>query len=143
MTDVQAGIGHCQLERYDSMLKRRHKIIEKYDEGFKNSKIICSEHFSGNATSSGHLYLTRIEDISPEQRNEIMIKMDEKGISTNVHYKPLPMLTAYKNLGFDIEDYPNTYNLFKNEISLPIYSTLSDEEVEYIIENFLDILKEY
>ncbi|MCQ2970356.1 MAG: DegT/DnrJ/EryC1/StrS family aminotransferase [archaeon] len=143
MTDVQAGIGLGQLERYDSLLKRRHEIIKKYDEGFKNSKIICPEHFSENATSSGHLYLTRIKDINLEQRNEIMIKMDEKGISTNVHYKPLPMLTAYRNLGFDIEDYPNAYNLFKNEISLPIYSTLSDEEVEYIIENFLDILKEY
>ena len=94
-------------------------------------------------TSSGHLYLTRIKDITLEQRNEIIVKMDERGISTNVHYKPLPMLTAYKDLGFDIKDYPNAYNLFENEISLPIYSTLSDEEVEYIIENFLDVLNEY
>lgn len=143
MTDVQAGIGLGQLERYDSMLKRRHEIIKKYNEGFKNSKIICPEHFSENSTSSGHLYLTRIKGITLEQRNEIIIKMEERGISTNVHYKPLPMLTAYKKLGFDIGDYPNAYNLFKNEVSLPIYSTLSDEEVDYIIENFLDILKEY
>lgn len=143
MTDIQAGIGLGQLERYDSMLKRRHEIIKKYDEGFKDSKIICPKHFSENSTSSGHLYLTRIEGITLEQRNEIIIKMEERGISTNVHYKPLPMLTAYKNLGFNIKDYPNSYNLFKNEISLPIYSTLSDEEVEYIIENFLDILKNY
>lgn len=143
MTDVQAGIGLGQLERYDSMLKRRLEIIEKYDEGFKNSKVICPKHLSENSKSSGHLYLARIKDITPEQRNEIIIEMEERGISTNVHYKPLPMLTAYKNMGFDIRDYPNAYNLFKNEISLPIYSTLSNEEVDYIIENLLNILEKY
>ncbi|MGN0176716.1 MAG: DegT/DnrJ/EryC1/StrS family aminotransferase [Methanobrevibacter sp.] len=143
MTDVQAGIGLAQLERYDSMLKRRHDIIKKYDEGFKDSKVICPKHFSENSTSSAHLYLTRIKGITLEQRNEIIIKMEERGISTNVHYKPLPMLTAYKNLGFDIKDYPNSYKLFENEISLPIYSTLSDDAVDYIIKNFLDILKDY
>ncbi len=143
MTDVQAGIGLGQLSRYDSMLKRRHEIIKKYDEGLKDSKVIKPNHFTENSASSGHLYLTRIDDISLEERNEIIIKMEERGISTNVHYKPLPMLTAYKDLGFDIEDYPNAYNLFKNEISLPIYSTLSDEAVDYIIENLLEILEEY
>ncbi|MDO5832473.1 MAG: DegT/DnrJ/EryC1/StrS family aminotransferase [Methanobrevibacter sp.] len=143
MTDVQAGIGLGQLSRYDSMLKRRHEIIKKYDEGLKDSKVIRPNHFTENSASSGHLYLTRIDDISLEERNEIIIKMEERGISTNVHYKPLPMLTAYKDLGFDIEDYPNAYNLFKNEISLPIYSTLSDEAVDYIIENLLEILEEY
>ena len=143
MTDVQAGIGLGQLSRYDSMLKRRHEIIKKYDEGLKDSKVIRPNHFTENSASSGHLYLTRIDDISLEERNEIIIKMEERGISTNVHYKPLPMLTAYKDLGFDIEDYPNAYNLFKNEISLPIYSTLSDEAVDYIIENLLEILEDY
>ena len=143
MTDVQAGIGLGQLSRYDSMLKRRHEIIKKYDESLKDSKVIRPNHFTENSASSGHLYLTRIDDISLEERNEIIIKMEERGISTNVHYKPLPMLTAYKDLGFDIEDYPNAYNLFKNEISLPIYSTLSDEAVDYIIENLLEILEDY
>ena len=143
MTDVQAGIGLGQLKRYDSMLKRRHEIIERYDNGFEDSKVITPKHFTENSASSGHLYLTRIEGISLEERNEIIIKMEERGISTNVHYKPLPMLTAYKDLGFDIEDYPNAYNLFKNEISLPIYSTLTDEEVDYIIQNLLEILEDY
>lgn len=143
MTDVQAGIGLGQIGRYDSMLKRRHEIIEKYENGFKDSKIITPVHKTENSKSSGHLYLTRIEGISLEERNEIIIKMEERGISTNVHYKPLPLLTAYKNLGFNIKDYPNAYSLFENEISLPIYSTLSDEAVDYIIENFLDVLKDY
>lgn len=143
MTDIQAGIGLGQIERYDSMLSRRHEIIDKYDEAFKDSKITIPQHKTESNISSGHLYLTRIEGISLDDRNEIITKMEERGISTNVHYKPLPMLTAYKNLGFDIKDYPNAYNLFKNEISLPIYSKLTDEEVDYIIENYLDILKEY
>ncbi len=143
MTDVQAGIGLGQLSRYDSMLKRRHEIIRRYDEGLKDSKVITPKHFTENSSSSGHLYLTRIEGISLEERNEIIIKMEERGISTNVHYKPLPMLTAYKDLGFNIEDYPNAYNLFENEISLPIYSTLSDEEVDYIVANLLEILDGY
>lgn len=143
MTDIQAGIGLAQLKRYDSMLKRRHEIIEKYDNGFKGSKVITPKHFSDNSKSSGHLYLTRIKDITLEQRNEIIIKMEERGISTNVHYKPLPLLTAYKNLGYDIEDYPNAYNLFANEISLPIYSTLTDDEVDYIIDNLLEVLDDY
>ena len=143
MTDVQAGIGLAQIERYDSMLKRRHEIIEKYENGFAGSKLITPVHTTESSKSSGHLYLARIKDATLEDRNEIIIKMEERGVSTNVHYKPRPLLTAYKNLGFDIDDYPNAYNLFKNEISLPIYSTLTDEEVEYIIENLLDILNEY
>ena len=143
MTDIQAGIGLAQLSRYDSMLKRRHEIVRRYDEGFKDSKVITPVHFTENSASSAHLYLTRLNGLSLEERNEIIVKMEEAGISTNVHYKPLPLLTAYKNLGFDIEDYPNAYHLFENELSLPIYSTLTDEEVDYIIENLLDILKEY
>ena len=143
MTDIQAGIGLAQLSRYDSMLKRRHEIVRRYDEGFKDSKVITPVHFTENSASSAHLYLTRLNGLSLEERNEIIVKMEEAGISTNVHYKPLPLLTAYKNLGFDIADYPNAYHLFENELSLPIYSTLTDEEVDYIVENLLDILKEY
>lgn len=143
MTDVQAGIGLAQLERYESMLARRHEIVERYENGFKNSRVITPVHRTENSASSGHLYLTRLEGISLEERNEIIIKMEERGISTNVHYKPLPLLTAYKNLGFDIADYPNAYNLFKNEISLPIYTILTDDEVDYITESLLEILKEY
>lgn len=139
MTDVQAAIGLGQLERYEKMLNRRHEIIKKYDEAFKGSKIITQKHSSNNYTSSGHLYLTRIKDITPKERNEIIVKMEEKGISVNVHYKPLPLLTAYKNLGYDIKNYPNAYNLFKNEISIPIYSSLSDREVDYITKNLLEI----
>ena len=143
MTDIQASIGLVQLNRYDSILKRRLEIIEKYNSALKNYPILLQNHLTENSISSGHLYLIRINDIGPEERNEIISKMGERGISTNVHYKPLPLLTAYKNLGFDISDYPNAYNLFKNEISLPLYSTLTDEEVDYIIENLLDVLKEY
>lgn len=143
MTDIQAGIGLGQLKRYDSLLERRFEIVKRYEEGFKDSRVITPEHFKENSTSSGHLYLTRLKDISLDERNEIIVKMEEAGISTNVHYKPLPLLTAYKDLGFDIEDYPNAYHLFENEISLPIYSTLTNEEVDYIIENLLSILKEY
>lgn len=143
MTDVQAGIGLGQLKRYESMLNRRHEIIKKYDEAFKNSRVITQNHTGANHTSSGHLYLTRIKDITLEERNEIIVKMEEHGISTNVHYKPLPLLTAYKNLGFDIANYPNAYHLFENEISLPIYSTLSDEKVDYIAKTLLEILDEY
>lgn len=143
MTDIQAGIGLGQIERYDSMLARRHEIIDKYDAAFKYSKVIIPQHKTKSSKSSGHLYLARIKDITQEQRNEIIIKMEERGISTNVHYKPLPLLTAYKNLGFDIKDYPNAHNLFKNEISLPIYSKLTDEEVDYITENLLEVLQDY
>ena len=143
MTDIQASIGLVQLNRYDSILKRRLEIIEKYNNALKNYPILLQKHLTENSKSSGHLYLIRINDISPEERNEIISKMGERGISTNVHYKPLPLLTAYKNLGFDIADYPNAYNLFKNEISLPLYSILTNEEVDYIIENLLDVLKEY
>lgn len=143
MTDIQAGIGLGQLKRYDSLLKRRHEIIEKYENAFKDTRVVVPKHTGEDHISSGHLYLARLEGISLEERNEIIIKMEERGISTNVHYKPLPLLTAYRNLGFDIKDYPNAYHLFENEISLPIYSTLSDDEVDYIAKNLLEILKEY
>ena len=140
MTDIQAGIGLAQLGRYDGLLKRRHEIIARYNDAFKDYPFITQAHKTEDSTSSGHLYLLRISGIDFNKRNGIIAKMGERGVSTNVHYKPLPLLTAYKNLGFDIEDYPNAYNLFVNEISLPLYSTLTDEEVNYIIKNLLDIL---
>lgn len=143
MTDIQASIGLVQLNRYDDLLKRRHEIIAKYDAAFSEYPFITQSHKTENSISSGHLYLLRIEDIDMEKRNEIISKMGERGVSTNVHYKPLPLLTAYKNLGFDIADYPNAYNLFLNEISLPLYSTLSDEAVDYIIDNLLEVVKDY
>ena len=143
MTDIQASIGLVQLNRYDGLLKRRHEIIAKYDAAFSEYPFITQFHKTENSISSGHLYLLRIEDIDMEKRNEIISKMGERGVSTNVHYKPLPLLTAYKELGFDIADYPNAYNLFLNEISLPLYSTLSDEAVDYIIDSLLEVVKDY
>lgn len=143
MTDIQASIGLVQLNRYDGLLKRRHEIIAKYDAAFSEYPFITQFHKTENSISSGHLYLLRIEDIDMEKRNEIISKMGERGVSTNVHYKPLPLLTAYKELGFDIADYSNAYNLFLNEISLPLYSTLSDEAVDYIIDNLLEVVKDY
>ena len=142
MTDIQASIGLVQLKRYDSLLKRRHEIIEKYNNAFKDYPILLQNHLCDDSKSSGHLYLIRINGIGWDERNEIISKMGERGVSTNVHYKPLPLLTAYKNLGFDIADYPNAYGLFENEVSLPLYSKLTDEEVDYIIENLLDVLKD-
>ena len=133
MTDIMAGIGLAQLERYSEMLRRRHEIIAKYDAAFipLGVKTLC--HKSHNHISSGHLYLTRVPGADFEKRNEIIIKMAEKGIACNVHYKPLPMMTAYKNLGFDIKNYPNAYKQFENEITIPLHTKLTDEEIDYII----------
>lgn len=143
MTDVMAGIGLAQLERYPNMLNRRKEIIERYDAAFKPLGVQTLNHYTDSHESSGHLYITRVPNISLEQRNEIIIKMAEAGIACNVHYKPLPMHTAYKNLGFDIKDFPNAYNLFANEITLPLHTRLTNEEVNYVIENFIRIIKEY
>ncbi len=143
MTDIMASIGLAQLKRYDAMLARRHEIIKKYDAAFKAAGIKVLSHTSENHRSSGHLYLTRIEGADVNMRNEIIVKMAEAGIACNVHYKPLPMLTAYKNLGFDINDYPNAYAQYENEITIPLYSRLTDEQVDYIIENFVRIVGEY
>lgn len=143
MTDVQAGIGLGQMKRYDSMLLRRHEIVKRYEDAFENTRVIVPNHTGDSHASSAHLFLARLKDITLKERNEIIVEMEERGISTNVHYKPLPLLTAYKNLGFDIKDYPNAYNLFVNEISLPLYSTLSDDEVDYITQNLLEILENY
>jgi dTDP-4-amino-4,6-dideoxygalactose transaminase len=143
MTDVVAAIGLAQMKRYPAMLERRKSIIEKYDTAFKPLGVKVLPHFTNEHKSSGHLYITRIPNITKEQRNEIIIKMAERGIACNVHYKPLPMHTAYKNLGFDIVNYPNAYANFENEITLPLNTCLTDEEVDYVIENFKEIVKEY
>lgn len=142
MTDINAAIGLIQLKRYPSLIARRHEIIKKYDDAFKNLPVKVLKHVTNNSISSGHLYIVRINDITLEKRNEVIVKMAERGIVTNVHYKPLPMLTAYKNLGFNIENYPNAYNYFVNEITLPLYSKLTDEDVDYIIDNFREVLGE-
>ena len=143
MTDIMAGIGLAQMKRYPGMLARRKEIISRYDAAFKPLGIEVLDHYNDNHQSSGHLYITRIPGAGLEERQEIIVKMAEAGIATNVHYKPLPMMTAYKNLGFDIKDYPNAYKRFVNEITLPLHTCLTDEEVEYIIENYCKIVKEY
>lgn len=143
MTDVAAGIGLAQMQRYKGILARRKEIIEKYNAAFKPIGIEVLEHYNDAHQSSGHLYITRIPGITLEQRHEIIVKMAEAGIACNVHYKPLPMMTAYKNLGFDIKDYPNAYKRFENEITLPLHTRLKDEEVEYVIEQYCRIVKEH
>lgn len=143
MTDVAAAMGLAQMKRYPAMLARRKEIIRRYDAVFKPLGIKVLEHYTDGHTSSGHLYITRVPGATLEQRNEIIIKMAERGIACNVHYKPLPMHTAYKNLGFDIKNYPNAYKSFENEITLPLHTCLTDEEVEYIIENYCGIVREY
>ena len=143
MTDIMAGIGLAQMRRYEGMLARRREIIEKYDTAFKPLGIEVLPHYTDSHDSSGHLYITRVPGINLEQRQEIIVKMAEAGIACNVHYKPLPMMTAYKNLGFDIVNYPNAYERFVNEITLPLHTKLIDEEVEYIISNYSEIVKEY
>lgn len=143
MTDVHAGIGLAQLSRYEEILKRRKEIISKYDNAFRPLGIKTLNHYIEEHQSSGHLYITRVPNITLEQRQEIIVKMAEVGIACNVHYKPLPMMTAYTNLGFDIKDYPNAYAQFENEITLPLHTCLKDEEVEYVIENYARIVKEY
>lgn len=143
MTDILAGVGLAQLSRYEGMLARRKEIIEKYDNAFKPLGIKTLNHYTDEYQSSGHLYLTRIPNISLEQRQEIIVKMAEVGIACNVHYKPLPMMTAYINLGFDIKNYPNSYEQFANEITLPLHTCLTDEDIDYVIENYTRIVKEY
>lgn len=143
MTDIMAGIGLAQMRRYEEMLVRRRKIIEKYNSAFKPMGVEVLPHYTDNHESSGHLYITRVPGINTEQRQEIIVKMAEVGIACNVHYKPLPLMTAYKNLGFDIKDYPNAYERFINEITLPLHTKLTDEEVEYIVTNYSEIIRQY
>ena len=141
MTDIMAALGLVQMKRYPALLARRHEIIERYNTAFKPLGIEVLPHFTGDHISSGHLYMTRIPGMSLEQRNEAIIRMAENGITTNVHYKPLPMMTAYKQLGFDIADFPNAYAYFVNEITLPLHTRLTDEEVDYIIEQYTNIVR--
>ena len=143
MTDIMAAIGLAQLKRYPEMLQRRKNIIEYYDLVLKPLGVNALDHYTKDYSSSGHLYISHIPGVSLEQRQEIITKMAMQGIACNVHYKPLPMMTAYKNMGFDIKDYPNAYKRFENEITLPLHTKLTDEEVDYVIEQFSRIVKEY
>ncbi len=143
MTDIVASIGLKQLDRYESLLSRRSDIIAKYTKALAGSKVSVLTHSGDNFCSSGHLFLTRVIGADEQMRNEIIIEMAKRDIATNVHYKPLPMHTAYKALGFDIKDYPNAYNMYKNEITLPLHTLLTDEMVEYILSNYLEIVSRF
>ena len=142
LTDIAASIGLVQLDRYPKLLERRENIIDQYNKGFEGTRITALSHSSDDYKSCGHLYITHVEGATFEQRGEIIVKMAERGISCNVHYKPLPLLTAYNNLGFDIENYPNAYNYYVKEITLPLHTKLSDEDVAVIISNFKEIVEE-
>ena len=142
MTDIMAALGLVQMKRYPAMLKRRKEIIGKYNEAFKDINVQVLDHYTAEHQSSGHLYLLRLLGKDENIRNEFITKMAERGIATNVHYKPLPMHTAYKNLGFDIKDYPNAYEQYKNEVTLPLHTKLMDEDVEFIIEKFKEVYQE-
>ena len=143
MTDVLASIGLAQVRRYPDLLKRRKDIIEKYDETFRAIGVETLEHFTDDYSSSGHLYITRVPGIGEEERNKIIEEMAKAGVACNVHYKPLPLLTAYKNLGFDINNYPNAYKHYQNAITLPLHTKLTDEEIDYVIENYCKIVEKY
>ena len=143
MTDIMAGIGLRQLDRYLGMLCRRKEIITKYDAMCDELGVKHLNHFTDDAISSGHLYITRIPGISDQQRREIIIALAERGIATNVHYKPLPMMTAYKVLGWDISDFPNAYAYYENLITLPLHTKLTDEDIEYVVENYKDVVGKY
>lgn len=140
MTDIAAAIGLVQLRRYAEILKRRRDIIERYNNALKDFNVQVLNHYGNDHQSSGHLYLVRLLGKDTGYRNEVIRKMAERGIACNVHYKPLPMMTAYKNLGFDMKDYPNAYRQFENEVTLPLHTCLTDEDVEYVIGNFVDII---
>ena len=142
MTDIMASIGLAQLKRYSQLLEKRRTIIEKYNEFLKDCNVQVLNHFDEKHMSSGHLYLVRLLGKNEEERNNIILKMSEQGIPTNVHYKPLPMMTAYKELGYDIKDFPNAYEMYKNEITLPLHTLLDDEQVNYIVKCFKEILGE-
>lgn len=142
MTDIMAGIGLAQLKRYPELLRRRRQLIERYNVALEPYNVEVLSHYGNEHSSSGHLYLVRLNGATVEQRNEVIVKMAERGIATNVHYKPLPMMTAYKALGYDIKDFPNAYEQYHNEITLPLHTRLSDDDVEYILSNFIDIIKD-
>jgi len=139
MTDIMSSLGLVQLRRYNEMLKKRHKLISLYNQYLEGHGLILQEH----SNSSGHLYLVRIKGINVDTRNKIIDYISEHKIATNVHYKPLPLLTAYKNIGFDIKDYPNAYAMYENEISLPLHTFLTEEDVRIVSHCLLDAIKEY
>ena len=141
MTDIMAALGLVQMERYPKLLERRHEIVAKYNDALKDCNVAVLNHKDAHHCSSHHLYLVRLLGKTREETNRVIEQMAERGIATNVHYKPLPMMTAYKALGFDIKNYPNAYHLFENEITLPLHTCLTDEMVEYVISNFVDIIK--
>lgn len=143
MTDVLASIGLAQVRRYPDLLKRRKDIIERYDKAFRAMGVETLDHFTDDYSSSGHLYITRVPGIGEEERNKIIEEMAKAGVACNVHYKPLPLLTAYKNLGFDINNYPNAYKHYQNAITLPLHTKLTDEEIDYVIENYCKIVEKY
>ena len=140
MTDIAASIGIKQLQRYSEIIDRRKRIIESYDALLKDSDVISLKHFGSDFSSSGHLYLTRLEGKDEHFRNNVIIEMAKKGISLNVHYKPLPMFTAYQNLGFEIKNFPNAFDMYKNEITLPLHTLLTDDDIVYVAESLKDIL---
>ena len=141
MTDIMAGIGLAQIERYHELLNRRRTIIEKYNAAFQNYPVQILNHYHDDTNGSGHLYILRILGKTDSERREIIAKMAEKGIACNVHYKPLPMMTAYKNLGFDITHYPNAFDFYQNEITLPLHTLLTDDDVDYIIASLIEMIK--
>ena len=141
MTDIMAALGLVQMERYEGLLKRRQEIVAKYNKALEGLNVAVLNHKDTDHCSSHHLYLVRLQGKTREQVNKVIEQMAERGIATNVHYKPLPMMTAYKAIGFDIKNYPNAYHLFENEVTLPLHTCLSDDDVEYVISNFVDIIK--
>ena len=141
MTDIAAAIGLSQLRRYDEVLSRRKELINRYNELLSGCDVKILKHYDESSESSGHLYIVRLNGKDEEFRNKVIVKMAEKGIATNVHYKPLPMMTAYKNLGFTIDDYPNGFNMYKNSITLPLNTLMSNDDVEYVVENLRVILR--
>ena len=140
MTDITAAIGLAQMKRFPGMLARRKELIMHYNEALKDENVDILSHFTDEYASSGHLYMVRLLGRTSEERNEIIRNMASRGIATNVHFKPLPMMTAYQRLGFDINDYPNAYHFFENEITLPLYTKLTDEQVDYLLRNFKEII---
>jgi dTDP-4-amino-4,6-dideoxygalactose transaminase len=141
MTDIMAALGLVQMERYPKLLERRHEIVAKYNAALKDCNVAVLNHKDADHCSSHHLYLVRLLGKTREDANKVIEQMAERGIACNVHYKPLPMMTAYKALGFDIKDYPNAYHLFENEVTLPLHTRLTDEDVDYVITNFVEIVK--
>lgn len=141
MTDIMAGIGLAQMKRYPALLARRKEIISRYDAALKNLPVTVWQHYGEDFSSSGHLYLVRLNGKDEQYRNDVIVRMAQMDVATNVHYKPLPMHTAYRNMGFDIKDYPNSYQMYQNEITLPLHTCLSDEQVEYVLRCFAEALK--